>query len=501
MIYQNSAATFLKATHRGVESISGSDPSEIGICFTPFPLSSIKPETSTFPGDNIPRCSSCSAFMNKFNKIGRNQFQCALCGEITSTQISIDMNNAEVKNEVYEAVVHRKYIIRKILAITDFYIISLSLVKSNPLILNAIFNSFNSKYHPKQVGLAFLHGAISVVKFRDTLSIQTFPDSSPDVKISQLFVNDTVFVNSLNRLFPQLMDLKYIENPQLSRNMIDFGFYISTKFGSNLRLFLDESDFHAVETLNSVKTEALKMCQLRTQASVVLFSNSHYIYKNPLVELAALTGGFFKAYPVSNNNNDNNTIPSYLEELVSLLKQNLYHDTFLFVRPPDYGDIIDYSGQGMLTTNTAVLLTKVHEGESFYFTINAKNYKHPFLQFVIYFTTETNERRFRVFTLPMMEIPIINTELIKNYVAAMVAQRILIEDIPTAKKYLISAKKKFPNFDDSFFNKANELVNDSYSGNIYMKCVNSRSGFETSKNETIPSNSPKQDNVPEYYTV
>ena len=47
-----------------------------------------------------------------------------------------------------------------------------------------------------------------------------------------------------------------------------------------------------------------------------------------------------------------------------------------------------------------------------------------------------------------MTLPVINTELLRCYAAAMVAQRIIAEDLTSASEYLKSLKKKFSSSED-----------------------------------------------------
>ena len=510
MINSHSASTFAQITHRGADSISNSFPTEIGICYTPIPITSIRPETSVIPGDNIPRCSICSAFFNKFNSVERgdllnqNKFRCSLCGEYTTTNISLEVHNnhnAEclLKNEVYEALVHRSYFKRRAFIPTDFYIFSLDLLRTKPTLFDTICNSYASCFQPKQVGIAFVHGAITVVKFRPSIALQTFSDDIPIVKESQLFASAAFFRDSLPKIKTELLSLKPIENIEYTKNFIEFGINVSTRFGSSLIFVLNESDFHNVAHLDTLKFEALNMCTKYAQASACIFSEEEIKYRNPLIDLVSFTGGFLKVFiskqsnqarihntttinnysninnSNDNNNNDNNA-PStnphlddaqngliesnksihafsdddniFEAELVSLLNPSLYHDPFLFVRPPDCGDIIDYAGSGFLKTNTGVCLAKIQAGDTFYFTINASKIVHPFIQFVTYYTTANNERRIRVATLPLMTLPVINTELLRCYAAAMVAQRIIAEDLTSASEYLKSLKKKFSSSED-----------------------------------------------------
>lgn len=467
MISSHSASTFAQITHRGVDSISNSFPAEIGICYTPIPITSIRPVTSAIPGDNIPRCSACSAFFNKFNSIeksdqlNQNKFRCSLCGSLTTTNISLEIqnnHNAEslLKNEVYEALVYRSYFKRKAFIPTDFYIFSLDLLRTNPTLLDIICDSYTSCYQPKQVGIAFLHGAITVVKFRPTTALQTFPDEVPIVKESQLFASAVYFRDNIAKIKNELLSLKPIDSIEYTKNFIQFGINVSTRFGSSLRFILNESDFHNIAHLDSLKFEALNMITKYAQASACVFSDDEIKYRNPLFDLVSFTGGFFKVFTAkksSKNNNNNSFLDdekdnNIYDDFLSLLTPSLYHDSFLFIRPPDCGDIIDYAGYGFLKTNTGVSLAKVQAGDTFYITINASKIVHPFIQFVIYYTTANNERRIRVTTLPMLSLPIINTELIRCYATAMVAQRIIAEDLSSASDYLKSLKKKFPNFDD-----------------------------------------------------
>ena len=253
MIQSHSACTYVNITHRGYESISSSHPNEIGICFTPIPFSSIQPETSSIPGENIPRCSSCSAFYNKFNQVLKSdkpnfsKFRCSLCGRITETNIQIDAQNeidCIFRNEVYESIAYKGYFKRLQFTPTDFFIISLNSLKRKPSILESICRTYFSCYQPKQVGLAVVHGAITVIKFRPFACLQTFSDCAPICKYSQLFASYVYFRSFIPTLQSLLLSLEYVENDESSRQMVDFAVSISTKFGSSLYFILDEAYFH-----------------------------------------------------------------------------------------------------------------------------------------------------------------------------------------------------------------------------------------------------------------
>jgi len=439
-IDQNLASTYINPAHYGKVLYEKQKRTKIGFRFTPFPLSSMIPDQSKHPADNIPRCESCFAFFNKFNVVrSDNTFDCSLCGHHNSKTLEIDTSSVEFKNEVYEAFAQQKYIIRKLSSSTDFYLISFQLLLRYPSILDMILDSYSSNILPKQVGIAFIHDSITVVKFRPYLTLQTYPDDEPLCKVSQLFIGTASFRLQINSIKDKIFSLGRTPSAASKIKAINFGLTVSSSFGSSLRIFLDESDFLCISNQPGYKEMAVNGLTYGCQASLFVFSNEPEDYQN-IYSVPAITGGILRFFRSSIS------FETIEKEIKSCLDSYYVHDAFIFARGPNKCGLVDYAGSGYLKTDMSICISKVESSESFYFSFNTQLMKTRFFQFVLFYTSEMCMRRVRVFTFQLPLNDHFDPEITHLYGLALVSHRLLIEDEKSANEFIKRLDVEFPKF-------------------------------------------------------
>ncbi|KAH0790050.1 hypothetical protein GPJ56_006089 [Histomonas meleagridis] len=466
------SSTYAQVTHHHPDEIGKTQPNEIGVRLCPFPFHSIKPETTTFPGDSIPRCHGCGAFYNKFNQRNLSCYICSLCGTKNTTSIPIDPNLPEYRDEAYDGIPSKMYRIRNKFVPTDFYIISLSLIKKIPDILDIIISSYSSCYEYKQIGICFLHGSITVVKFRESLQLQTFSDFVPTCKISQLFAAMTGFCHYIQEIKTMISKIQINEHGNCAKFAIDFGIDVSTPFGTSLRYILDANDFHNMAS-EDCYFKALDVCKKGTQISLAVFADNIQ-YKSPLFQFPSITGGFLEFIPPGSD------LQKIKSILLPSLTRSIFHDTFIYARAPDGYSITDYAGTGLMRSSKSVMTPKIEAGQTFYFKFNTQGMKQSTLQFVIFFTTELGLKRFRVITVQIMEQQAIDYDLINRYIAGLISHSYINEGKKNAEKLLEDMKKKFNNFDPSVFNSSNFLLQSDSIMFLYKTSLTLRDGRTSS---------------------
>ena len=423
------SSLYVELTH--LEQLN--DKCEMGVKLVPFPSIKNKPRTTTLNGDIIPKCSFCGGFYNKFNYNLKNAYTCSLCGSQNSTSIILDKNNPEMNDCIYDAIPQKIYNLRKQFILTEFFIISLEIVIKYPNIFDIIEEACNNSYLNKNYGIAFLHGAITVVKFKNTLQFQTFIEE-PICKISQLFIPKEKFCENLRDIKKQAMKLKYCFCDNV-KNAIKFSMDLSLPLGTSLRFILNEGDFHSISNENC-HANSLNALKVGTQISFALFINELKSH-NPLLDFPIITGGFLRFF---SSNMKDELIKNIL---VSLLSKPLLHDTYIYVRAPDGGCIVDYAGKGFMRTNKSISVSKIDYDQIFYIKFNIKKTNHHILQFIIFYTTDLGLKRFRVITTSIPQQYFINYEVINQYIYALISHSLIIEGKENTKYIVENLKKQF----------------------------------------------------------
>ncbi|KAK8875688.1 hypothetical protein M9Y10_005863 [Tritrichomonas musculus] len=489
--------TYVQITHHHAEKLSKTNPNFIGINYTPFPSPSIFPETSVLQADDIPRCSYCSAFFNKFNKYDATTFTCSLCGSTnrfktpniysipnpnpTNSNIYIPtfngctnfggtnafdnsgVNSAECKYEVYDAIAKDKFKSRQTNFVpTTFFYISLSLMKSNPEIFNCIDLHLQQCFQLRQFAICFLHGALTLVKLRPSPEFQTYFDDAPECRSPLYYVSAPNFRYKFQTIINKASELAYVEaayEDEYCKNVIEHSKKISLLFGTNVYYIFDEKDFNLFSSeanKDLMNSASLQMVKRNVQASVIVFASqnriSNFPYKNPLLDFSAITGGIFKIFPqmsfnlntINSYQNVDNNVSSMYNEFLDVLNFPSFHDTFIFVCPPANGPLSDFAGQGMMKSHTGISTSKIKYNDSFSFKFDPSDADdNPYIQIVVYFTTNDNVRKMRVTTVPILKCQAINLNAQIDFCSTFVAQRFLIEGREQAQKLLDSLKKAF----------------------------------------------------------
>lgn len=457
-IDSESSATYIHVTHQLPENIKNTSPNEIGISLTPFPYSLLRTDYSRIPADSLPRCLKCGAFINKYDICEGYVFKCPFCNFSTQSRIPFDIDGAEFTSEVYEAYCTKYPVHREQFTPTDFFFISISLLKTCPNLLDIIEESFIMCTCTKQVGIAFIHGGITVVKFRENMSFQTYPCEVPVIRYPTIFILVDKFRKSLPLIkskAQELVDIPQLENNSESKvpNFIKFATQCLSVFGTSGKFFLDEKDFHSVYACHDIRNDALHLCRFGSQVSIfpIFNSNSNYssvAYKSPLFDLCSITGGFLKFFNIDDTNQETktNSLLNLKQQLIPYLKYKIYHDTVLYIIPPIDCQVTDFAGNGFLQSHNVVSVPKIKKGDTFFFKVDARTIKRPFFQFVVYFTNEVGVKKLRIFTIKFGNFPREDLYALSSFLAAITAQRLLVEESADLKKFVEELKKKYADF-------------------------------------------------------
>lgn len=471
-----SSETYIQVTHHFQHNIRQTTPSDFGICFTPLPFSLIRPNYVTISADNLPHCKSCGAFINKYAKQDMSTFVCSVCGQTNQNKMVLYLEDSEFSDDVYDSYCTDYPVRRKQFVPTDLLVISLSLLKKFPSLVDILSNAYMFSSAPKQVGLVIIHGGITIVKFRDHLSFNTYAFEIPTVNLPQFFISASTFRESLPMIQRQLQELSDIpQEIETSTNFIKFAVQSSFLFGSSVKFFLDEKDFHIAFNYKESRKDALNACRYCSQISFFLFptsKNFSVLYRNPLFDLCSITGGHLKMFKINENNIDE-SFSRIKNELTECLRTTLLHDTVLKISTPNDCTVKDYAGNGFLETTRVLKIPKIKVGDSFFFKFNAKEFKHPFLQFVLFFTTDVGVRKMRIYTVPIEKFKPIDYNALSKYIAAFVSQRFIIEDDCDLKKYIKSIEAKYSKFlsDYPILYKAQTLLNSTDYGDMFIKAL------------------------------
>lgn len=454
LIKAHQASTYVQITHYNQNELTRTQPREIGVRLTPFPIIQLKPDSATFPASGIARCTICGSFINKYVEITKEKdWICNICGKCNTFKGSPDFSSPEYKNEVYEVYCHKQYAVRESFVPTDIIVISLSLVLEKPEILDAISYSYSTIYRPKQIGIVFLHGAISVLKFRKSLSLQTFPDSIPEMKKSQILASSAGFRAGLMLAKSKILALKITEQSNSTEKGILFGLSAAKSFGSSLRIILSEYDLHSCANVDHFRDDTLESLLYGAQSSLIVITNNDIQYYNPLFYLPLISGGILRFFKYDKIEND----VGHLFQI--FFNSYLYHDTHIIVKASNATPIMDYSGNGMLKSAYGISIPKIEVSDSFYFTLNSKEMTTPYIQFAIFYTTDVDNRKVRIITVPIYSIPL-NLDTMTWYIASTVSHTFLIENEEAAKSRLRRFNKEFSKYDERIFEKANQLFAD-----------------------------------------
>lgn len=439
----------MQITHVNPDDISKTVPSEIGIRVTPFPSTVNLPQSSTVSDNVVPRCSSCGAFYNKFNTLYGSHFVCSLCGKTTALTSIIDEESIHHNCEVYEIFSMSKYEVRQEFVPTEFFVVSLSILQRFPSVIDVIISQYQNDYPTKQFGIAIIGSSISVAKFRDSFSLQTFIGDINIQKCSQYFAAYAGFSRYLRTIQRTVPTLQHSGSFTFSsEDFTTFLRSISTPFGTSVHLLLDEHIFHHMSTAPTAREAALTIARFCGQVSLTAVV-SDLQYRSPLLDFPIITGGYLKFVIPS-------TASSSLPPLLSsVLRRHLYHDTFIFARAPDNARVCDFAGKGLLKTTRSIMVPKIAVGDTFAFSFDASAVSHPYFQFVAFYTSQLNVRKLRVITVPLSAAAPCDSAAASAYAAAVVAQRLLVEGAAAAAAARANLQRALPGAD---FGRADALI-------------------------------------------
>jgi hypothetical protein len=200
---------------------------------------------------------------------------------------------------------------------------------------------------------------------------------------------------------------------------------ICSPFGSTVHLILDDNDFHSFAPIRSIREQAFQICEACCQVSLTVFIDE-ICYQNPLLDLPVVTGGFLRIF----GRQESQTVVESV--LGACIQATVYHDAYVIVPGQT---VCDFAGRGFLVSARSIEPGKIAVGDAFFLML--KPIQRPFIQVVVFFTTELNVRKVRVVTLDVSKHPPPSPPAINAWVGALVAHRLLNEGMDSARQALI----------------------------------------------------------------
>jgi hypothetical protein len=387
----------------------------------------------------------------------------------------------EVVNEVYDAHCQSFFVKRSHFVATDFWLFSSSVLKSRPYILDVIVKMYGRCCQPKQMGLGILHGALTLVRFRPSLSLFTFPDEAPLVKPGHVFIGPADFAEVIGNLRSRLVNLEYnpIEQPQTA-NAFRFVCDFARRFGSSVYLLLDEIDFHTETPGFDSRMEALEVSRCQGQVSVLAFVD-RLVTKNPLLELPVITGGSLLFFPSKSSQRE------VSQKLCDVIRAHTYHDAKLWLRAPNGGEIREFAGRGFQTSLLWYTIGKAVVGECFYFGFDVNKLRDFYVQMVVFYTSEISVRKMRVVTLNLRDLVPGNPLLANEFVTGIVLHRALVEGEEAARARIKQFEKNFTQFGSSVAERAKAVMAEKDLMEFYRQALACRYGIKPTENDSTGS--------------
>ena len=474
MIRACAAESYVQLSHYG-EFMCETSPPEILYKLTPFPFASLKPDHTRTVAERLPRCRNCRGFLNKFCLFDESGYRCCLCGAqnpMPDRNIIDSFRGPEFQHEVYDAFCMggRGFLQREHFVRTDVFVISLNLLRQKPFILDALLNSCGVHTENRQMALVVLHGAVSVLRLRPRVELMTFCDGVEGApRYSAFFGAPGGFCECVRQCRENIMNLKYVSGVSQHTEGLKFAFAAASVFGSNVHLLFDDDCFHLFAGETELRNKGLNLLRAQTQVSLVVFIDD-VLYRNPLFDLVSITGGYLRMYP------RNCPEAEVFNNIRDYMRVFMYHDTLIYVKPPENGNIVEFAGKGMQVTNCDFVTGKIEVGSTFYFSVSTKNVSSQYIQFAILFTTEVSVRKFRIITLHVKAQPSQNLSVMSDAMAAIVAQRLLAETEESAKSKWEALHRAFKGVEESTFGKVDGLFAPMSCGELVRKCLTYRSG-------------------------
>ena len=419
----SSPETYVSATHFDSFYPSQTKPSTMGIKLIPFPVYGNTPGSSRLSGRAVPRCRVCSSFYNCYNTLNGDEYTCSICGCKNKLDDRLEQTDAEVSLPVYEVYANDAFKVRREFTPTDFYVVSLSLIQSNPSVIDDIIAAVKHRYIPKQFGLCIYHGAVSVIKFRETTSILTISDADAFVKNGQLFVESRHFADELKRIRQAITELRYVPGDV---DLISYISKIGSAFGSNIKLLMTCRD---IQHLQSGLHREVSCNLLRSLSSMSIYLDTKPVEALPIAEIPFITGGMFVWGR---------------ENIGEFMKSDSYNDCTIVVRTPDTVGIMDYSGPGILKTHATLDVTKIRINQPFFFLFDTRGMSHSVFQFNIFFTTDVDVRKIRIITIDFSRYQVqSNTAIMQETINSFIAQRYFLDGRAEARHVLNKLIREF----------------------------------------------------------
>jgi hypothetical protein len=104
-------------------------------------------------------------------------------------------------------------------------------------------------------------------------------------------------------------------------------------------------------------------------------------------------------------------------------------------------EISEFAGRGVQVSARRVEPGKIGTSDAFFFSVEGKVLVQPFVQVVVFFTTELNVRKVRVITV---HVEAVQRLAMAEWIDAIVAHRLLNEGVERAREVLATFKRERP---------------------------------------------------------
>lgn len=428
MDYDNSPYRFHSFTNI-THSYNDSKTRKIGIELIPFKYNN-EPETSVLEYNELRKCI-CGTVINKYFTKKNDEIVCPICSrtlKIGSNKLSY---STELNDDVYD--ISLKYNDRNRFSESDFYVISLSVIKHNSHDLEKVFSEIYQagKFHNRFVGLAIYHGNYTFYCPSRKSNFVTFPQEISLHSFCSIFSQYKDFLEDFRSVKHLVVDEEYVECNASHDERLTFFTSLSTIFGSRIHFFLSDIDHDKINGSNNFSENFLELTTNSGQINLIVHGTRFNAETSNLIIAASISGGVYKCIKEKLNF-------EILRKCLIYVSNETYNYATITVVTPDSTSLVDYAGAG-LYEHKKVSLAKVSYNESFCFLFNFTKPENRFIQFVVRYTTSYSFTKLRVINFCLPSEYIISPLVIYRVISSFVAHNLLYrtrEEAENSKKHL-----------------------------------------------------------------
>jgi len=366
-----------------IEADKGAYSCKNTIKFIPFPLKEKDIYHCKDFEDNLPKCPFCGAMFNGYNIESEKGMYCVICCRFYDNNFK--RNNAMLNN-VFEYNVFSNSQSNSAFTRTEIIIISQSLLKTHPCIIEAIkmYTKRSSLLDVYAIGI--IGDCISFLQFCNRSSIITFPDGIGDYPVKKLFTG-AIFVNALlEHSYPHLVSMPNLSASHQSNEILSILTEFTKRQNANIHIICNYGDFSGIVQKND---DIFRLAYNGVRVSVSLISD-FLIPNQSVIPLVYITGGCFEQY-LSQNTKE------ITDGLFRFMNTALLHDVQLNVYSlSPFKEIV---GQGIVVSKKSSRLGKIERGKAIYLSFDINYRTNLYIQFIVYYKSSFSSSKAKVITI------------------------------------------------------------------------------------------------------